>query len=253
MTTYDTITDGEIASGKPVTSSLIFRLRDNVLAIQEGDASAPKISWAAFTLIPGLSGYIKDTAGSDTLLIPAGITKVRYRVVGGGGGAAFRNDGVGNQDYVSGNGAEMRHGLLTVTPGETLSLVVGAGGVGVVHATNPLNAGADSTIYRGGTQLVRAKCGSATEGGYGGAGGNGAGGKSGNSFRAVSEGGNTIWGISYGFSSFINRTTASGYCPGGFIPTSNTDKHPGCGGPKHVTASDIASLTGFDGLIIIDY
>lgn len=43
MTTYTAITDTETGFEKPVTISLIRRLRDNPLAIQEGDATAPSI------------------------------------------------------------------------------------------------------------------------------------------------------------------------------------------------------------------
>lgn len=43
MTTYTAITDTETGFEKPVTISLMRRLRDNPLAIQEGDATAPNL------------------------------------------------------------------------------------------------------------------------------------------------------------------------------------------------------------------
>jgi hypothetical protein len=43
MTTYTAITDAETGFEKPVTISLMRRLRDNPLAIQQGDATAPNI------------------------------------------------------------------------------------------------------------------------------------------------------------------------------------------------------------------
>lgn len=43
MTTYTAITDTETGFEKPLTISLVRRLRDNALAIQEGDATAPNI------------------------------------------------------------------------------------------------------------------------------------------------------------------------------------------------------------------
>ena len=43
MTTYTTVTDTETGFEKPVTISLVRRLRDNPLAIQEGDATAPNL------------------------------------------------------------------------------------------------------------------------------------------------------------------------------------------------------------------
>ena len=43
MTTYTAITDAETGFEKPVTISLMRRLRDNPLAIQQGDATAPNL------------------------------------------------------------------------------------------------------------------------------------------------------------------------------------------------------------------
>lgn len=48
MPTYQAISDAELASGKPVSQSLLTRLRDNAIAIAEGDPSAPRIQQAAF-------------------------------------------------------------------------------------------------------------------------------------------------------------------------------------------------------------
>lgn len=50
MTTYTTIPDARLAVDKPVLASDIKKLRDNMLAIAEGDASAPKISPLAIAL-----------------------------------------------------------------------------------------------------------------------------------------------------------------------------------------------------------
>jgi len=47
---YSTITDTELQPGKPGSSSLFFRLRDNAIAMITGLAGAPKILDAAFNL-----------------------------------------------------------------------------------------------------------------------------------------------------------------------------------------------------------
>ena len=49
MTTYSTITDGQIDQDSPITQPLMTALRDNPIAIAEGAAGAPKIaeSWQA--------------------------------------------------------------------------------------------------------------------------------------------------------------------------------------------------------------
>lgn len=46
MTTYSAIANSEIAVGAPITNSLKTKERDNLLAIQENDASAPTIVYA---------------------------------------------------------------------------------------------------------------------------------------------------------------------------------------------------------------
>lgn len=47
MTTYTTLTDAQLAQDQPQTQAKMRALRDNPLAIAEGDASAPKIQTAA--------------------------------------------------------------------------------------------------------------------------------------------------------------------------------------------------------------
>lgn len=46
MTTYSAIANSEIAVGAPITNNLMTKLRDNPLAIQENDASAPDVQYA---------------------------------------------------------------------------------------------------------------------------------------------------------------------------------------------------------------
>lgn len=53
MTTYTSVTDTETGHLKPVTTSLLRRLRDNPIAIAEGDGAAPRIMPAALDLYLG--------------------------------------------------------------------------------------------------------------------------------------------------------------------------------------------------------
>ena len=59
MTTYTTIPDTDIAQDKPIKAETGLALRDNALAIQEGDASAPSITLAiaAKTAAYGIGSY----------------------------------------------------------------------------------------------------------------------------------------------------------------------------------------------------
>jgi hypothetical protein len=50
MTTYSTIADADIDQDSPITQTLMTALRDNVLAIQQGDATAPHIASRALDL-----------------------------------------------------------------------------------------------------------------------------------------------------------------------------------------------------------
>ena len=75
MTTYTAITDAETGFEKPVTISLMRRLRDNPLAIQQGDATAPNLllGVAAKTGLAGIGtmAWLRLTSGA---LITAGST-----------------------------------------------------------------------------------------------------------------------------------------------------------------------------------
>lgn len=48
MTDYNPIGNNEVDPESPITSSLMIRLRDNPIAIAEGDASAPSIQTPAY-------------------------------------------------------------------------------------------------------------------------------------------------------------------------------------------------------------
>ena len=53
MTAYSAIANSEIAVGAPLTNSLMTKVRDNPLAIQENDASAPIVAFATASTSAG--------------------------------------------------------------------------------------------------------------------------------------------------------------------------------------------------------
>jgi hypothetical protein len=70
MASYNPIANSEVDPESPITSSLISRLRDNPLAIQEGDSSAPNIvtnaiANEAITLAKLNPDVINTAVGSD--------------------------------------------------------------------------------------------------------------------------------------------------------------------------------------------
>ena len=77
-----------------------------------------------------------SSVGTTSWVAPSGVTSVEYLVVGGGGGAGNGYDNAGG----GGGGAGMvLNGTLSVIPGDTYSVVVGAGGPGGIgdQSTTP--------------------------------------------------------------------------------------------------------------------
>jgi len=80
MTTFSAIANSEIAVGAPVTNSLMTKNRDNPLAIQENDPSAPDVQYA----VSAGSASSATTAGSASSATTAGS-------ISGQGALATRN------------------------------------------------------------------------------------------------------------------------------------------------------------------
>lgn len=59
MTTYTAITDAEIDQDSPITQTLMTKYRDNLIAVLEGDPSAPSIldNIANTTIAGGVGSY----------------------------------------------------------------------------------------------------------------------------------------------------------------------------------------------------
>lgn len=106
MATYTAITDEEIDQDSPITQTLMTKYRDNLTAVIEGDASAPKVEDAAL----------------DTTVTSAGTDWVAARIAGVSVGAigtyAFlRNVTAESATYAAGAtvaGSKLRYaGLFT--------------------------------------------------------------------------------------------------------------------------------------------
>ena len=72
MTTYNTVADSEIDPESPVLSSTQVKLRDNLLAIAEGDATAPKIQRPALDSAVVIRDKIQTATVSLAGSIPTG-------------------------------------------------------------------------------------------------------------------------------------------------------------------------------------
>lgn len=100
------------------------------------------------------------TPGNNTWTVPAGVTRIRIRAWGGGGGGFC--GGGGNTGSPGGDGGYGEK-IMTVSPGTSLSYVIGGGGAAGLRTNNdcgsghpaPGPGGASYATY-GGTQVVNA-------------------------------------------------------------------------------------------------
>lgn len=185
----------------------------------------------ALLMAGGQSGPVQGqqaytTPGSYSFIVPAGVTSISVVCVSGGGGALSALQGG------SGTGGNLGYANnIAVTPGETLSVVVGAGGSG--NLDNDVSArGGRSTLSRGATQFVSVRGGYWSNGGsadtnpqpgLAGTGGSGAG------------GGGGAGGYSGNGGAPNTNAPAGGGGGGGadrdiYYPDPNTEASPGCGG-----------------------
>jgi alpha-tubulin suppressor-like RCC1 family protein len=112
-------------------------------------------------LIPDLKAgqQLFTTTGSQSWTVPDGVTIVDIVCVGAGGGGGSQSGGLPGSG--GGGGALSYSNNVSVTSGESLTIVVGAGG----SAGTPGTAGGDSSVSRDVTTLVLAKGGDGGTGG----------------------------------------------------------------------------------------
>lgn len=105
-------------------------------------------TWQSTALSLGLNAQVY-TSGTGNFTIPAGVTKLKVTVVGGGGGSAGSISG--NTGGAGGGGGAAIKWLTGVTPGNTLSYSVGTGGTAGTSAPGNGGAGSASTVATGTT------------------------------------------------------------------------------------------------------
>jgi len=105
MTTYTAIPDSDIDPESPATTTLMTRLRDNPLAIAEGDASAPPIAYSALAaaIVAGGTTYditpLVNATAADTVYTKAiewtvslsGSVNVYFELSGSGGACIYKD------------------------------------------------------------------------------------------------------------------------------------------------------------------
>jgi hypothetical protein len=134
----------------------------NGLTVSAGSVSFPNGSISGAALSPNIFS-IEFRTSSATITIPSGVTRLRVTLVGGGGGGSGTSVS-SNVGGVGGGGATCIKYLTGLTPGNTLSLTIGAGGAGGT-AGNAGGAGGDTTLSSGSQTITTLTAG----GGAGGA------------------------------------------------------------------------------------
>ena len=93
-------------------------------------------------------------AGTHTITVPDDVTQLLVQAIGGGGGSSEAGLSGGGQ---GGGGGAFASGTVTVTPGATYNVVVGAGGAG--HASGATGGAGGNSYFDAGAD-VKAKGGS---------------------------------------------------------------------------------------------
>lgn len=191
--------------------------------------------------------------GAGSFVVPANVTRLRFRIVGGGGAGggnpATANTGGGG----GGSGAYIEH-IVNVTPGDTINYSVGTGGTGASNATG--GAGASTTITINGVTYT-AGGGSGGTTSTGGAGGTASGGTPIYSVNGQQGGGGSTAAIS-GTACNSGGSPFKGYGRGGLSQNNATGASGsgfGAGGGGSVTTAATARAggNGTAGLIELEY
>ena len=244
---YSTLNTNTIFQVKPSSTQLYYGKVGSTAQIYIGDIlSATGNTTTTNPLLlmeqesytrPPITTTFSHTGSNQTYVVPAGITSLNVTLSGAGGG--------GGGNYLAGGAGGLVSGTLTVTPGETLTIIVGRGGQqGYGSPTSYGGGGAPgadvyayslsgggggrAAIQRSGVDVVTAGGGGGAAGGPSGSGGAGGGttGASGGYFGA--SGGTQS---AAGTSSF-GGNSGSGYSGGngGYVSVANNSSGGGGGG-----------------------
>lgn len=158
-----------LALTNPATGLIIYNTNINKFCVNIGTPATPIWKQLQYEDMATNSKQVFTYTGSNqTFIVPAGVTSLTIKMWGAGGAGGFYGIG-GTGAYVT--------GTLTVTPGQTLTIVVGqggntngttsfgGGGSGGTGASYGGSGGGRSAIRNGATEII-------TAGGGGGGGGN---------------------------------------------------------------------------------
>lgn len=195
---------------------------------------------------------------SGTWTVPAGVTQIDLFLVGGGGGGSYHY-------RFGGSGYTEHHQKIAVTPGQKLTITIGAGGHSYDSKDTTSKNGGDTSVIIGGMSYI-ARGGNLTSTAVLGSGGSG-GGHNGTTSSSSSYGGYGLAGMNGGTGYSFSGDRSNGYMlltgRGQGIPT--IDPYTGImygfgnpsGGPGYpgysYQSSSISGINGSPGTCIIYY
>jgi len=196
-----TVTAGTVYS---TISTTAYGALTTVTVVNDGsgalDSGMSAVSYGLITAVdtslPRIWPTVQVFTATGTYTKPAGVRKIRVRVVGGGGGGG--GDSAANVSSGGGGGGGYSEKVIDAAAITTVAVTVGAGGVGAVGL-----AGAT-----GGTSSFGAFC--TATGGVGGAVGSGTGGASNGGSGGIGSGGDINAGGSAGSQNFISTCGGMG-------------------------------------------
>ena len=223
--------------------------------ISAGDITAypatPVIPFKLPYLRPGFSA-LQQFVASGNFVVPHGVSVVKVRAYGAGGGGGG-NTGQGGGG--GGGGGWFAEGIQQVTPGQIISVLVGAGGAG---GSNTSGSAVGNNGHDGGTSSFGGGLGAT--GGHGGAGsltaGQGDSGPGGSGFGAaiIMTGGAGNAGFSAGPNGFGGHGAAGAAGGGGGAASSGLPSNgAGPGGGGGGGGGNFAGASGANGLVVVEY
>jgi hypothetical protein len=193
-------------------------------------------SWPNQTVAVTGSGAVLTVTlvtSSTSFVVPAGVTNILCEVIGGGGGSAVAsNSAAGGGGYA--------YGTITVTPGETLTITIGAAGIGGQPLGGQGTNGGTSSIVRSATTLM-----SATGGGGSGVSTQLGGGGSGSGASVYNTSGQTAQ-----YTPGAGSTGTPGQSGKGFPTGVAQQNGPGAGG---FAFGNTNGTNGVQGVVVLQY
>ncbi len=241
-TDVTTLAGQVVTNGSAGTSGQVLTSRGTNLSPQWALPTASSFGAQAFT-------------SSGTFTIPANVTSLKVTLIGGGGGSGGAGGGGFGFDGIGGNGGGGGSAvvyLTSMTPGNTISVTVGAGGTAGNSAPGAGGTGGSSQISSG-TQSIT----TVTAAG-GGGGGAGLGGEIGPGAGSGGSGGtttNATWGVSgqAGVTGLVGGASLLGF--GMVTPLSVGALYGGgaTGGVSNDYPSGIAGRAGAAGFVLMEW